>query len=208
MAKPKKYSDDFGEQWQCVERWRIELQNNARVPMSRPPGSSVQRAHDGGPGNESLNRLENAWQQCQEFNEWPGIKSREAARTMGRAPLAALFCYVDMGLYPPPEVLLAAMECFNRYIDAQGEIELEAAFFGKRVQGVGTYAERCAKRQRDLRIAMDMAIHNRDGRTDDEAAEIIADDLLEEEGIRLGVDSIKAIAREKAPRVSRGKKGT
>ena len=204
MAKTKKYTDDFSDFWKSVELWREQLRNNSSSLTAKAPSSNIQSALDGGPCNDSLNRLENAWQQCQTLNEWPGVQARERAKTMASAPLSAIFCYVEMGLYPPPELLLAAAECYERYIDASGGITLESAFFGKPVQGAGNYASRAAKRQRDLGIAFEMAIHNRDGLTDDAAGEAISLQL-EKKGVRLGVDRIKEIANTNAPRVSREK---
>lgn len=204
MAKRKKYNDDFTDFWKSVEHWRAEIQNNSSAPISKHKGLNIQRATEGGPGNESLNRLENAWQQCKEFNEWPGIKNRDAAKVVGRSPLSALFGYIDIGLYPPPELLLAALQCFDRYMDAEGSLSLEEAFFGKEVQGIGKFSSRQAQRQRDLGIAVEMAIYNRDGLSDEKAAEMISLDF-ERKGVQLGVDRIKEIANTEAPRVSRGK---
>ena len=206
MGKQKKYADNFREFWDSVERWRSELRANLSTPLTKPAGLNIQRAQDGGPGNESLNRLENAWQQCQSFNEWPGINGRDVAQRVARDPLGAVFGFVSMGLYPPPEVMLAAMDCYERYIEAEGALELEEAFFGKRVQGRGggSFAARRAQSNRDFRIAMDLAIYNRDGFSDDEAAERVSLNL-EKDGVSIGVERIKDIANTLAPRVSRKK---
>ena len=46
-------------------------------------------------------------------------------------PLNAFRYYLDLGLFPPPEILLAIAECFERYFQAEGQLELEEVFFSR-----------------------------------------------------------------------------
>jgi len=46
-------------------------------------------------------------------------------------PLNAFRYFLDLGLFPPPEILLAIAECFDRYFQAEGQLELEEVFFSR-----------------------------------------------------------------------------
>jgi hypothetical protein len=46
-------------------------------------------------------------------------------------PLNAFRYFLDIGLFPPPEILLAIAECFERYFQAEGQLELEEVFFAR-----------------------------------------------------------------------------
>lgn len=46
-------------------------------------------------------------------------------------PLNAFRYFLDLGLFPPPEILLAIAECFERYFQAEGQLELEEVFFSR-----------------------------------------------------------------------------
>lgn len=69
-------------------------------------------------------------------------------------PMAALFVMVGMGLYPPPELMLAMSQAFIEYLEAEGRLELEDVFFGKPRQRAGNYARRRKKGERDFRMAV------------------------------------------------------
>ena len=46
-------------------------------------------------------------------------------------PLNAFRYFLNIGLFPPPEILLAIAECFDRYFQAEGQLELEEVFFSR-----------------------------------------------------------------------------
>jgi hypothetical protein len=46
------------------------------------------------------------------------------------SPLESYRYLVNMGQYPPPEILTAINECFQEYTEKGGEISLDEAFFG------------------------------------------------------------------------------
>jgi hypothetical protein len=57
-------------------------------------------------------------------------------------PLSAFLHYVDSGVCPPTELIMAMGHCFQYYIACRGKEELEHIFFGKRQKGVGNYSAR------------------------------------------------------------------
>lgn len=86
-------------------------------------------------------------------------------------PLSSLFYYVEMGFYPPPELLLALHSCWRVYEDACGEITLEEAFLGRPVQKAGNYARRRLSTMKWLRITWEFSDQLRSGKSRTEAAE-------------------------------------
>ena len=87
-----------------------------------------------------LEGLEDSWQLIR-GGHGRLIKRNEDER-FASSPLRAFLCYVDMGFYPPPEVMLSICHCFQHYMDRGGEIELEDVFFNERKKGVGNYSAR------------------------------------------------------------------
>lgn len=69
-------------------------------------------------------------------------------------PMAALFVMVGVGLYPPPELMVAMSQAFFEYLEAEGRLELEDVFFGRPRQRAGNYARRRKKGERDFRMAV------------------------------------------------------
>ena len=76
-------------------------------------------------------------------------------------PMAALFVMVSMGLYPPPELMLAMLQAFIEYLEAEGRLELEDVFFGKPRQRAGNYARRRKKGERDFKMTVRYWIEKR-----------------------------------------------
>ncbi|MFQ3325322.1 MAG: hypothetical protein ACI90U_003160 [Pseudomonadales bacterium] len=46
------------------------------------------------------------------------------------SPISAFSYYVGMGKYPPPEIMIDIMRGFSTYLESQGDISLDQAFFG------------------------------------------------------------------------------
>ena len=44
--------------------------------------------------------------------------------------VSAFTYYVEMGKYPPPEIMVEIMEGFLNYFESEGNISLDQAFFG------------------------------------------------------------------------------
>jgi hypothetical protein len=57
-------------------------------------------------------------------------------------PVDAFRYFVDMGFYPPPEIMESIASAFGSYMSGKGKYELEDVFFGKRKRGVGNFASR------------------------------------------------------------------
>jgi hypothetical protein len=60
-------------------------------------------------------------------------------------PLSSFIYYVDLGFYPPPEIMLALCVCFERYIEAEGDLSLDEAFFGHKHKKRKSHAYREGK---------------------------------------------------------------
>lgn len=45
-------------------------------------------------------------------------------------PISAFSYYVEMGKYPPPEIMIDIMVGFNTYLESKGDISLDQAFLG------------------------------------------------------------------------------
>ena len=137
--------------WQRVDYWRQRLGNCEDYP--------------------SLSGLELTWNIIKAHEASPADMRGERAADN---PLSALFYYVDMGFYPPPEVLLALMDAFDVYNASEGVISLEEVFFGPTKRKAGTYAKRTATKMRRFHWGFSMERHIRRGATKARAAELVA----------------------------------
>lgn len=88
--------------------------------------------------------LEDSWKLlCDEYNS-KGKKQLDE-REDYLAPFSSFRYWVGLGIYPPPETLLALLECFETYISLEGKVELEQIFFGKKKIGTGNHSARMAR---------------------------------------------------------------
>ena len=71
-------------------------------------------------------------------SERRGISIRKPDR---KNILDALHDTVSMGMYPPPEILLSIIECYEAYINAKGSLNLEDILCGKAQRGKGNFAK-------------------------------------------------------------------
>ena len=60
-------------------------------------------------------------------------------------PLSSFRYSIGLGYYPPPETLLALLDCFETYFHLAGKVELEQIFFGDRKIGIGNHSARVAR---------------------------------------------------------------
>lgn len=72
--------------------------------------------------------LENSWKAITE--QTPFLLEGREALSIG-SPLSAFMCNVAAGYYPPPEVMLAMLTCFEHYYARNGQKTLDEIFFGK-----------------------------------------------------------------------------
>jgi hypothetical protein len=70
------------------------------------------------------------------------IIQRDADEQTAETPLAAFRYFLDIGLYPPPELLVWLNDAFTQYYQGIGKVELEDVFFGRPKPGVGNGSKR------------------------------------------------------------------
>ena len=116
-----------------------------------------------------------------------GLHLRRTADT----PLSALFYFIEMGFYPPPELLLGIADTWQRYMRGGGALTLEDAFFGPPRKGIGNHAARKHSRYRHMWMQWKFhrMIHN--GMSRNEAAEEVSRGL----GGKPDADSILRMMR-------------
>jgi len=96
-----------------------------------------------------LTGLEYYWEQIESTydNACPDREDFQCEKT----PLLLFCLYLSLGFFPPPEVLLAISICFEKYLEAGGDLSLDEVFFGKphkkrtsfaayHARNLGTYA--------------------------------------------------------------------
>lgn len=125
-----------------------------------------------------LEGLAEAWEQVesvQTFHGEPCIERGEKLERVAQSPLAALFYMADMGFYPPPELLLTLLDCWESYIASGGAISLDEAFLGKPVQKAGNYAKQRSSKFNKFMRRMEFHKLTREGKSPMEAAEAISE---------------------------------
>ena len=85
--------------------------------------NALEKAHEAD-GYPSLTNLEQSWKILEEHYQVIDRSDHPSSN-----PLYSLTYYVDLGFYPPPEIMLALYQCFDRYINAEGDLSLDEAFF-------------------------------------------------------------------------------
>lgn len=139
--------------WQQVTRERERLAHCEKYPV--------------------LSSLEKTWEVIDSL--YDGIVKRDE-RT-AEYPFDALLLYVEMGFYPPPELLLAVAGAYRTYIGAAGRLTLEEVFFGRPRRRSGTSAQRQAQRKKWHGIAVEFDLLIRQGHSKIRAAELISERL-------------------------------
>ena len=148
-----------GDQWTAVQEWYEFLESNK--------------------GDESwVDGYNEAWESIAPLYEYKGKScvDRGAECRSAETPLATLFYFVEMGFYPPPELLLALSDAWKSYEQCSGYVSLEEAFLGPTKKKAGNYARRHCGRMVKLRMAWQMTTLVRQGLTRIAAAERIAKD--------------------------------
>lgn len=146
-------SGDSDDPWEGVSHWRERLKDSEDFPV--------------------LNCLESTWRLLDK--SYDGIVKREDDGTTADTPLAALFYYVEMGFYPPPEILLALSEAFDHYRAAAGSLSLEEVFLGRPKRKGGNYARRKNSLLRKMMLAYEMTKLLKAGHSKMAAAEILSE---------------------------------
>ncbi len=93
-------------------------------------------------------------------------------------PISAFSYYVEMGKYPPPELMIDIMLGFNTYLESKGDISLDQAFLGITHS---KYKSLSFKQQSALKYAeFDRFVYNGDFSSLDEAAELFLAKISDE----------------------------
>ncbi len=113
-----------------------------------------------------IDQLEDDWRSLLAKDQYPtAVYGREGREIIDKLPdvpvLMHIRSYVNECRYPPPELLLSFLDCLNSYLDSDGAVSLEEAFFGctdrhpfakskkfKTKKRVGEYAFRLRELQR------------------------------------------------------------
>jgi hypothetical protein len=179
-------------QWEAVTFWARVLE----VEKFKPPPTEEDEEHslydvrdDSDTRNLALERFYKLGEEARALLP-PGIRAEMPK--VGSSPLTALFVYVEMGFYPPPELLLGLMECFDLYMAAKGSLSLEEAFIGAPKRRAGNYAAQSASRMRELMWSMEIASRAARG----EAGIAIAEDIVNRKGLSIDPESILRVARK------------
>jgi len=141
MKKLHHFDADKNER---IRQLRNELETARRKALAGEDAAGTYHEHH--------HRLEQTWQMLSSY-----YKSHvDVDRNIMRADeiLPAIFYDLDFGLYPPPELLLLLRERFKVYMEAQGKVSLEEAFFGAPRRNAGNYAARSGDRYHGLAVAM------------------------------------------------------
>jgi hypothetical protein len=135
-----------------------------------------------------------------------GLERGADLRTVAATPLQAFFYFVEMGIYPPPELLLTLADCWTRYRGGAGALSLEDAFLGPAKKAVGNQAARDARKFKKLHLQWNFASLLGRGMTRAQAAEALS--LLP--GMNLDADSIlrmcRGISASKSPPIGLAEK--
>ena len=129
-----------------------------------------------------ISSLKNAWEELGS----EGVERGQELRNVSDSPLSVLFYFIEMGMYPPPELLLALADSWSIYGANAGAMSLEEAFLGPSKKGAGNYAGRRHSKYRKRQIAWDFSRLLAKGMTRTEAAEAISLEM----GGKPDVDSI------------------
>ena len=108
-----RYGIDNENPWEEVNKWRERLSDCKNYPVQ--------------------NGLESAGRMLSD-DYGPSLK-RDSQPTKNL--LAALFHYVDLGFYHPPELLFSLLNRWEAYLEGSGELSLDDVFLGPQREGVG-----------------------------------------------------------------------
>ena len=93
-------------------------------------------------------------------------------------PISAFSYYVEMGKYPPPEIMIEIMWGFNTYLESEGNISLDQAFLGSTHS---KYKSLSYKQQYALRYAeFERFVYKGEFKSLDDAAELFLSDIEDE----------------------------
>lgn len=141
----------YAAQWAAVDYWR------ARLAATELPAAQTRVTHCGyssvydddeidAADNPALASLKMLWAAVRVVSSGSSADpttwlQNEATHRDGPL-LDAIHSWIDAGLFPPPEYMLALSDSLARYYRAEGAERLEDVFFGAPVQRAGNHAAR------------------------------------------------------------------
>lgn len=149
----------FEDQWNQIERWHAFLESEDSENYPFIDGLSV------------------AWSELEPsyaLNGEPTIERGAELRRVSSSPLSALFYFIEMGCYPPPELLLGLADCWDTYSANAGKLSLEESFLGRSIPKAGNYAARSSKKFVRIMMRSDFEKLIREGCTRKQAAEAVS----------------------------------
>lgn len=123
-----------------------------------------------------LEELESSWVLLESDYNQGKTKLIDRTKLDSESPLNAFMYMVDMGFYPPPEVLLSLLDCFKYYFDAKGGLPLEHIFFGKPEKGIGNHSAQKARKEHLTFLHFSIAIDT-ENKSQYQIAEYVIDHL-------------------------------
>ena len=98
----------------------------------------------------------------QPYGKTEPIVDRASDEKLAKSPLEAFRYYMDVGIYPPPELLVWLSDAFNHYFmsNGDGEVPLDEVFFGKPKPKVGNGAKQEQKDSYFSSFAMQVSMEN------------------------------------------------
>lgn len=75
-----------------------------------------------------LRDLRDAWRVLDSYTNYSNYVGNSSDES---TPLSHFMLDVDLGSYPPPEVMLSLLSCFQNYYASAGEKSLDEVFFGR-----------------------------------------------------------------------------
>lgn len=166
--------------WDVVSRTREELETLANRPV--------------------LDSLSASWRVLDDF--YGGLIERADKHHVASTPFEALFFYLEMGFYPPPELLLALSSMWAMYLRGGGKLSLEEVFLGRAVKKGGNFAQRRHTWAKYIHMGVQLEVLEEEGYSTIEAAEIVSERF----GGKPEPESIVRLVRANYPLRKRRKK--
>jgi hypothetical protein len=121
----------------------------------------------------TLDSLSASWEVLDHF--YDGLIERADEQHVASTPFQALFFYIEMGFYPPPELLLALSAMWDKYLNAAGSVSLEEAFLGRPVKKGGNHAKRWYTRAKYIHMGVMLEALEDEGHSTIKAAELVSE---------------------------------
>ncbi len=108
-----------------------------------------------------LNELETTWQLLS--SHYDGIISRENLPSVSDNIMGILLFHIELGFYPPPEIILTLKDMHDEYINGNGKLTLEEVFYGSPQKKAGNFSARTISKHKDIFLNMELMIGTQKG---------------------------------------------